>query len=255
MRGTGRRRILGLVEQSHFDAWVAQHYKQLSPQLFEPDTLDPAVDFLAALSDGGPVLEFGIGTGRVALPLSRRGIAVHGIELSEAMLAQLRTVPEADEIGMTLGDFATATVDRAFSLVFLVRNTITNVTSQDAQVATFGNAAAHLRGGGRFVIENYVPNLQRLPAGETAYVFAATPTHLGYEEYDLEKQIAVSHHYWTIDGELHYRSSPHRYVWPAELDLMAMLAGMTLRERWADWPRTPFTGDSRSHVSVWQKPR
>jgi SAM-dependent methyltransferase len=243
------------MEQSHFDAWVAQHYEELSPQLFEPDTLDPAVDFLAELSGGGPVLEFGIGTGRVALPLSRCGLRVHGIELSEAMIAQLRTYEAADEIGVTLGDFATAAVDDSFSLVFLVRNTITNVTSQDGQVATFRNAAAHLRPGGRFVIENYVPNLQRLPPGETSYVFAATPTHLGYEEYDLAHQIAVSHHYWTLDGGLHYRSSPHRYVWPGELDLMAMLAGMTLRERWADWRRAPFTAESRSHISVWQKPR
>lgn len=149
---------------------------------------------------------------------------------------------------------ATTTVDATFRLAYLVRNTITNLTTQDEQVACFSNAAAHLEPGGCFVIEVYVPELQRLPPGETTHVFAATPTHLGFAEYDVATQIAWSHHYWTVDGQLEIFSAPFRYVWPAELDLMARIAGMRLRERWSDWHRAPFTGNCRSHVSVWEKP-
>jgi hypothetical protein len=170
------------------------------------------------------------------------------------MVGQLRTRPGGADIGVTIGDFASATVDAAFGLVYLVRNTITNLTTQDEQISAFRNAAAHLRTGGCFVIENYVPELQRLPPGQTTHVFTATPTHLGFEEYDVAAQIAVSHHYWVVDGELKTFSSRHRYVWPAELDLMARLAGLTLRERWSGWHREPFTSASRSHVSVWRKP-
>ena len=158
-------------------------------------------------------------------------------------------------VSVTIGDFASATVGETFGLVYRVRNTITNLTTQDAQVDAFRNAAAHLRAGGRFVIENYIPELQRLPPGETTHVFTATPTHVGFEEYDVATQIAVSHHCWVVDGELKRLSSPHRYVWPAELDLMARLAGLTLRERWSGWSREPFTGGSRGHVSVWEKSR
>jgi hypothetical protein len=146
-------------------------------------------------------------------------------------------------------------VGTVFRLVYLVRNTITNLTSQDEQVDAFRNAARHLEPGGCFVIENYIPELQRLPPGETVRVFTATPAHLGFEDYDVASQIAYSHHYWVIDGQLKTFSSPHRYAWPSELDLMARLAGMSLRERWSDWHRGPFTRDSRSHISVWEKPR
>jgi len=149
---------------------------------------------------------------------------------------------------------ATARVDATFRLVYLVRNTITNLTTQDEQVACFRNVAAHLEPGGCFVIENYIPELQRLPPGETVHTFAMSPVHLGFEEYDVATQVAVSHHYWVLDGKMKTFSSPHRYVWPSELDLMARLAGVTLRERWADWDRSPFTAASRSHVSVWEKP-
>jgi SAM-dependent methyltransferase len=252
-RSAPARSILGRWSTHPFDDWVAQHYAELSPRLFDAETLRRTVDFLADHAGPGPVLELGIGQGRVALPLSRRGIEVHGIELSRAMVAQLRTAEGADEIEVTLGDFSTTKIGASCSLVFLVRNTITNVTSQDGQVATFQNAAEHLRDGGCFVIENYIPNLQRLPPGETTYLFVTTPTHIGYEEYDLGVQIAVSHHHWTIEGKGHRVSSPHRYLWPSELDLMARLAGLTLVERWADWDRSPFNADSRSHVSVWQK--
>ena len=228
-------------------------YATLWPELFDPAVLDPAVSFLAELAGPGPALELGIGTGRVALPLSRRGVRVHGIELSPAMVAELRTQPDATNIDITMGDFATATLNETFTLAYLLRNTITNLTTQHEQVNTFRTVEAHLASGGCFVIENYIPELQRLPPGETTHVFTATPTHLGYEEYDVATQIAVSHHYWVIDGRLETRSTSHRYVWPSELDLMAEIAGLTLRERWSDWHRHPFTSDSRNHISVWEK--
>jgi SAM-dependent methyltransferase len=233
---------------STFDEWIAQRYEQLWPELFDPAVLDPAVDFLAGLA-GGSALELGVGTGRVAVPLSRRGVAVHGIDLSPAMVARLRARSSA--VDVTVGDFAHTTVGRTFPLVYLLRNTITNLTTQDDQVDCFRNAAAHLEPGGLFVVENYIPALRLLPPGQTVRAFTRTPTHLGFEEYDVAAQLAVSHHYWTIGGEIRTFSSTHRYLWPAELDLMARLAGMTLRERWSDWHRTPFTGDSQSHISVW----
>jgi SAM-dependent methyltransferase len=242
------------MPETHFDEWTASRYAALWPELFEPELIDATVAFLAGLAAGGAALEFGVGTGRIALPLSRRGVAVHGIELSPAMVGQLRAQPGGSGIGVAVGDFATTTVVGPFSLVYLLRNTITNLVTQDEQVRAFRNAAAHLRPGGRFVIENYIPQLRRLPPGETTRIFVATPEHLGYEDYDVAAQIAVSHHYWTIEGELRSFSSPHRYVWPAELDLMARLAGLTLRERWAGWDRAPFTGESGSHISVWEKP-
>lgn len=245
--------MLSGMADTRFDDWVAPRYRRLWPELFDPAVLEPTVEFLAGLAGGGPVLELGIGTGRVAVPLARRGIAVHGIELSPAMVTELRAQPDADAIGVTIGDFASATVDRTFRLVCLLRNTITNLTTQDEQVDCFRNAAAQLAPGGLFVIENYIPALQQLPPGETIRVFARTPTHLGFEEYDVAAQLAISQHYWVIDGELRTFSSPHRYLWPAELDLMARLAGLALRERWSDWHRTPFTGASRNHISVWQK--
>ena len=239
--------------ENYFDERIAKGYDAKWAYLAEPGVVDPAVNFLAELAGTGAALELGIGTGRLALPLSRRGVAVHGMELSPAMVAQLQAKPGADAIGVTIGDFATARVDGTFTLAYLVRNTIANLTTQDQQVACFGNVAAHLEPGGCFVIEVYVPELQRLPPGETIHAFAVTPTHLGFEEYDVAKQIAYSHHYWVVDGKLETFSAPFRYVWPSELDLMARLAGMTLRERWSSWDREPFTSDSRSHVSVWEK--
>ncbi|HEX4491718.1 MAG TPA: class I SAM-dependent methyltransferase [Acidimicrobiia bacterium] len=240
------------MAETHFDEWAARHYNRLWPHLLDPDILDAAVEALADLAGAGPALELGAGTGRITLPLSARGIRVDGIELSQPMVDVLRAQPGGDDVAVTIGDFATTRVDGPFTLVYLVRNTITNLTTQDEQVACFRNAAAHLAPGGRFVIENYVPELRRLPPGETTYVFDHTDEHLGYEEYDFDRQIAISHHAWTIDGELRQFSSPHRYVWPAELDLMAQLAGLTLEARWSDWHRAPFTGESRSHVSVWR---
>jgi len=221
--------------------------------MFAPDVLDPAVTFLAELAGDGAALELGIGTGRVALPLSERGIRVSGIDLSEAMVARLREKPGAERIDVAIGDFATTRVDGTFSLAYIVFNTIGNLTTQDAQVACFQNAAEHLEPGGRFVIELGVPGLRTLPPGERFQVFDFGEEHIGIDEYEVESQGLVSHHL-SRDGE-HWRlvSMPFRYTWPAELDLMARLAGMTLRERWSSWRREPFTNESTKHVSVWEK--
>jgi SAM-dependent methyltransferase len=246
----GPRLRICLVTDEVFGEWIASRYERLWPELFDPAVLDPAVEFLAGLAAGGSALEFGVGTGRVAMPLSQRGVRVHGIELSAAMAGQ---VPRG-AVTVTVGDFATTRLDEQFDLVYLLRNTITNLTSQDAQVEAFRNAAAHLKPGGCFVIENYIPALQRLAPGETTRLFAATPEHVGYEEYDLAAQIAVSRHHWAIDGELTSFSSRHRYLWPAELDLMARLADLALLERWSDWERNPFTSSSTDHISTWRKP-
>ena len=238
----------------HFGPDVADLYDERTASMAEPDVLDPMIELLAELAGDGTALELGVGTGRVALPLSRRGVPVHGIDLSEAMLDRLRAKPGAEEIGVTVGDFATATVDRTFTLAYVVANTIMNLTTQEEQVACFRNVAAHLEAGGRFVVEVLVPGLQRLPPGETFQPFAVSPTHLGFDEIDVATQALISHHYWIDDGCVQVISPPFRYVWPSELDLMAQLAGMALRERWGNWTREPFTRESRKHVSIWEKP-
>jgi SAM-dependent methyltransferase len=237
----------------HFGEEIASRYDDPSDEMFQPARIDPVVDFLAALAGDGAALELGIGTGRIALPLTRRGVEVHGIDLSSAMVQRLRAKPGGADIPVVIGDFATARAEGTFSLAYLVFNTIGNLTTQDAQVACFANAAAHLEPGGHFVIEVGVPQLQRLPPGETARPFALTPTHLGFDEYDVANQGLISHHYELVDGAWQANSIPFRYVWPAELDLMARLAGMTLAERWGGWRREPFTSESTGHVSVWRK--
>ena len=241
------------MPENHFGEPVAARYDESSADMFEPAVVDPVVDFLAGLAGDGAALELGIGTGRIALPLSRRGVRVHGIDLSEAMVARLRAKPGAEPIGVTIGDFATTTVDGRFSVAYLVFNTIQNLTSQDEQVACFQNVAAHLEPGGCFVIETGVPNLRRLPPGETVRAFAVTPTYLGFDEFDVAAQGLISHHYTLADGTFELNSVPFRYVWPSELDLMARIAGMRLRERWSGWQREPFTSVSTKHVSVWEK--
>ncbi len=239
-------------EDGYFDEEVAARYD--NSDMFDPAVVDPAVDFLASLAGSGPALELAIGTGRIALPLSRRGVPVHGIDMSKAMVAKLKAKPGAEKIGVTIGDFSTTKVDRQFSLAYLVYNTIENLTSQEAQVACFRNVAEHLQPGGCFVVEVGVPDLQRLPAGETFRPFHVSETRWGFDEYDVVNQGMISHHLEIIDGKAVRFSVPFRYVWPAELDLMARLAGMRLRERWAGWKREPFTSASDSHVSVWEKP-
>jgi SAM-dependent methyltransferase len=244
------------VPENFFVGSIASGYEAKWPNLFDQAVVDPAVEFLAARAGAGPILELGIGTGRLALPLSRRGVQVHGIELSPDMVEQLRTKDGADAINVTVGDFSTAAVEECrgtATLAYLVRNTIMNLTTQDAQVACFANVAAHLVTGGRFVLEVIVPDLQRLPPGETIRAFTVTPTHVGFDEYDIAQQRSISHHYWISDGKVEAFSAPFRYVWPAELDLMARLAGMSLLERWNDWDHSPFTSGSGSHISVWEK--
>jgi SAM-dependent methyltransferase len=238
----------------YFDERVAAGYDQSSGDMFDPEAVEPVVEFLAELAGNGPALELGVGTGRIALPLAQCGVRVHGIDLSSAMVSRLRAKPGGDAVGVTLGDFSSTRVEGSFSLVYLVYNTIGNLTTQAAQVACFRNAAAHLEPGGSFVIEVGVPELQRLPPGDTFRVFDATERHWGIDEYDVANQGLVSHHFDVVDGRLERFSVPFRYVWPAELDLMAELAGMRLRERWAGWKREPFTSESTKHVSVWEKP-
>ena len=239
-----------------FDTEVAARYDRDVAERFEPEHLDRTVDLLAELASGRPVLEFAVGTGRIALPLAARGVEVHGIELSGAMVAEMRRKPGGADIPVTIGDMATTRVrsntdDGSFGLVALVFNTITNLLTQAEQVACFRNAAAHLRPGGHFVIETGIPRIQHLPVGERFIPFEVTPEHIGIDEFDLATQRSTSHHYWIADGDAATFSSHHRYAWPAEYDLMAELAGMTLTHRWADWTRTPFTSESAAHISVW----
>jgi SAM-dependent methyltransferase len=241
------------MREDYFGEQVASQYDESEGEMFTPGAIEPAVSFLADLAGEGDALELGVGTGRIALPLSRRGVRVHGIDLSAAMVSKLRVKPGGERISVTIGDFATTTVEGTFTLAYLVFNTIMNLTSQDDQVECFRNAAAHLQPGGCFVIEVGVPDLQRLPPGETFRPFMVTAARLGFDEYDIANQGLVSHHYRVVDQRFETVSMPFRYVWPAELDLMARLAGMKLRERWSGWQHEPFTSDSTSHVSVWQK--
>ena len=241
------------MPENHFGDEVAARYDESSADMFDPAVVQPTVDFLAELAGAGAALELGIGTGRIALPLAERGVRVHGIELSEAMVGKLREKPGADQIGVTIGDFATTRVDGAFSLAYLVFNTINNLTTQDEQVACFENVASHLEPGGCFVIEVGVPGLRTLPPGETFQVFDFSDGHIGIDEYDVLNQGLISHHLRPEDGSWRKASPPFRYVWPAELDLMARIAGMRLRERWSGWQREPFTSESTKHVSVWEK--
>ncbi|SMD17649.1 Methyltransferase domain-containing protein [Kibdelosporangium aridum] len=238
--------------------WCVNHFGEDVAKDYDKGVKDmpvvPVVQFLRDLAGDGPALELGIGTGRIAVPLSQAGVAVHGIDLSPEMLARLHAKPGAERIGVTVGDFATAKAPGRFQLAYLVFNTISNLTTQDAQVACFANVAEHLVPGGFFVIEVGVPQLQRIPPGETARPFNISPTHLGFDEYDIANQGMISHHYHLADGAVQRRfSMPFRYVWPAELDLMARMAGMALHERFEDWDRSPFTSDSHKHISVWRK--
>jgi len=241
-------------DDGYFDEHVAARYDESAAEMFDPALVDPVIDLLVEIAGSGRALELGIGTGRIALPLAQRGVPVHGIELSKAMVARLRAKPGGEDIGVTIGDFATTTVDGTFSVAYLVFSTILNLTTQAAQVACFRNVAAHLEPGGCFVIEVGVPALQRLPPGETIRAFHVSETRWGFDEYDVAIQGLTSHHLEIVDGRVERLSVPFRYVWPSELDLMAQLAGMRLRERWSGWKREPFTSDSRKHVSVWEKP-
>jgi SAM-dependent methyltransferase len=242
------------MPEDHFGEAVASQYDDSDEPEFDAEVIRSTVDFLASLATNGRALELAIGTGRIALPLAERGVAVHGIDLSTAMVARLRAKPGGASIPIAIGDFSTTVVDGAFSLVYLLYNTIENVTTQAGQVAAFRNAARHLSPAGVFVIECLIPELRRLPEGATAVVFDIGDRHWGIDEYDVANQGLVSHHFNVVDGRVEYGAWPFRYVWPAELDLMAEMAGLRLRERWAGWNREPFTSDSRKHISVWERP-
>jgi SAM-dependent methyltransferase len=245
--------VSAVQEEDVWDEEAARRYDTPGSGMFAPEVLDPAVDRLAELAGGGPALELAIGTGRIAIPLSARGVAVTGIELSGPMVQQLRTKVDEQTIPVVLGDMASTRAPGSFSLVYLVFNTISNLLSQPEQVACFRNAARHLQPGGRFVIELWVPELRTLPPGQSGSVIAAGPGYLGVDTIDVRDQQVVSHHFEFGSGP-HARvfRSPHRYVWPSELDLMAQLAGFALESRHGDWSSTPFTAESPSHVSVYR---
>ena len=241
-------------DDGYFDERIAARYDDSVDDMVDRAPIETAVDVLAGLAGSGRALELGIGTGRIALPLAQRGVPVHGIDMSKAMVARLHAKPGGAEIPVAIGDFATTRVDGTFSLAYLVFNTILNLTTQAAQVACFRNVAAHLEPGGCFVIEVGVPGLRRLPPGETLRAFHVSETRWGIDEYDVATQGLTSHHFEIVDGRLERLSIPFRYAWPSEFDLMAQLAGMSLRERWGGWKREPFTSESREHVSIWEKP-
>ena len=242
-------------QEEIWDVDAAQRYDTPGTGMFAPEVLVPTVDRLAELAGGGRALELAIGTGRVAVPLAERGVAVAGIELSGPMIDRLRTKVDEERIPVVVGDMAVARVPGEFTLVYLVYNTISNLLTQPEQVACFRNAARHLSPGGRFVIELWVPELRTLPPGQQATVFHAEPGYIGLDTYDVLHQQVVSHHFHFDGGkQAQLFRSPHRYIWPAELDLMAQLAGFELEARHADWVGTEFTAESRSHVSVYRIP-
>jgi SAM-dependent methyltransferase len=241
------------VPKNIFTGQIAKGYDLGSPEMWEPTLLGATASFLADAAKGGAALEFGIGTGRIALSLSKRGVEVHGIDISEDMVAQLRSKPGGQSIGVTVGDFATTTVPRMFSLVYVVFNALSNLTTQAEQVACFENAGRHLLPGGRLVVEMWVPDLRRFPPGAVALPFDVSASHVGFDTIDVATQQGVSHHYFLLGGRVGQFDSPYRYAWPAEQDLMAELAGLTLRERWADWNHAPFTSESSNCISVWQR--
>jgi SAM-dependent methyltransferase len=238
----------------HLSETVAAAYDDSVADRFRPEDVDPAVRVLAELALDGLAVEFAIGTGRLAVPLALAGVTVTGMDISEPMLAQLRMKPGAEQIQVCVGDMTSTRLCDDASLVYLVFNTIGNVRTQPAQVACFRNAAAHLRPGGCFVVENIVPNLFGLSAGETIRPFDVSPNHVGFDEFvDRVNQISISHHYFIDGSRVRRLAGAFRYVWPSELDLMAELAGLTLESRWANWHQAPFVDDSRSHVSIWRK--
>ncbi len=238
----------------YFGEEVAARYDASSASMFAPEVVNPTVDLLAELAGDGRALELAVGTGRIALPLAARGVPVAGIDMSRAMVARLRAKPGAEAVEATVGDMTTTRVEGTFSVVYLLFNTIMNLTTQDAQVDCFRNAAAHLAPGGHFVIDVMVPELRKLPAGQNLVPFHVGDTRWAFDLYhDLTTQTMSSNYIEVVEGRGSYTSVPFRYVWPSELDLMARLAGLRLRDRWDGWSRAPFTGESRQHVSVWRK--
>jgi len=241
------------VPQNIFVGRVAEGYDEWPPEMWDPAVLAMTADFLAATAQGGRALEFGIGTGRIAIPLSERGVDVSGIDISTDMITQLHRKPGSDTITTAVGDFADTVMEGEFALVYVVYNSISLLLEQSEWVAAFRNAARHLRSDGRFVMELGVPDLRKFPPGAVAVPFDVTANHVGFDTLDIATQRGVSHHYFFLHGQAGQFDSPFRWAWPAELDLMAELAGMQLSERWADWDRSPFTSDSEKHISVWER--
>lgn len=242
------------MAQNIFTGIVAKMYDRTSPEMYESALLAATASFLAGHARGGRALEFGIGTGRIALPLSERAVDVHGIDISADMIEELQRKPGAERISSIVGDFAEAVVPGTFSLVYVVYNSISNLLEQQEWVRCFCNAARHLEPGGRFIVELWVPDLRRFPPGAAALPFDVGTSHIGFDTIDTATQRGTSHHFSAVGDHFVRFESRHRYAWPAEVDLMAQIAGMTLLERWADWDRTAFTSESRKHISVWQVP-
>lgn len=238
--------------QNVFTGEVAAQYDADSAEISTPEVLAPMLDVLEELAAGGPALELAIGTGRVGLLLAARGVPVTGIEISEDMVAKLRAKPGSDVVQVTIGDMATTRVPGSYTLVYLVFNTLSNLLEQHEQVACFANAARHLAPGGRFVVEIGEPELRRFPPGAAAVPFEVSDRHLGFDTYDLVAQRLTSHHYWPAEGR--QTDFHQRMVWFGEMDLMARMGGMRLRERWADWQRTPPSNDNTGQVSIYEKP-
>lgn len=241
-----------MSNDGYFDERVANTYDQDHGGT-DPSVIEKTVDCLFDLSSGGSTLEFAIGTGRVALPLAERGVSVKGIELSTAMAKKLREKENGTPIEVVIGDMTSMQVSGEFSLVFLVFNTIDNLTTQRSQIACFQNAARHLGPQGRFLIETILPPIQKIPFGEKRLAFASSSDHFGIDEFDVASQTYTSNHVWMKDERYEYQSIPFRYAWPSELDLMANIAGMELEHRWSDWDREPFDRMSTKHISVWKK--
>ena len=241
-----------MSDNGYFDECAARTYDQNHGGT-NSALIKHTVDCLETLSDSGDILEFAIGTGRIALPLAQRGARVKGIELSTAMVQKLREKETGMPIEVAIGDMSSTCIKGKFSLVFLVFNTIDNLTSQKAQTACFKNAARHLKPGGRFLVETLVPPIQKIPFGETRLAFANSSDHFGIDEFDVASQNYTSNHVWMKGGRHKHQSIPFRYAWPSELDLMANMAGMELEHRWSDWDRSPFDRMSTKHISVWRK--
>ena len=242
------------MPENIFNKRIASNYDFADRSMFAEDTINQTCSLLEELAGNGRVLEFAIGTGRVALPLQERGVEIHGIELSQSMVDQLYSKPNADTINVVVGDMAKDRVFGEFQLVYLVYNTITNLITQEEQVDCFINAAAHLKPGGYFLIEDQIPTLQQLPVGKSISAFDATEEHVGIDEFDLASQLVISRHYWIEGESVEMFQSKHRYAWPGEYDLMARIAGLELHNRWAGWDRSEFGSESKSHISIWRKP-
>jgi len=240
-------------DDGYFDERFASRYDEMSSSMFKPEILDPTVEFLADLAQQGSVLEFASGTGRVAIPLSERGLSVSGIDISKAMTDRLKLKSGGGQVDVTIGDFATTQVAGDFSLVFLVFNTIMNLTSQDSQIACFQNAADHLTPGGHFVIEVSVPNIRQVPRGEKIRAYRVEDSKMDFDEYSFADQGLISHHFIKVDGAWEKLSVPFRYVWPSELDLMAKMAGLEPVDRWSSWSKDPFGDSSEKLIAVWRK--